>query len=158
MRTSYTLRRAVSADRPSIGSFQRAAVARAAVANGAAAARWHTPAQELDALVDAGRYFVADHDGHIVAGAGWEPHMRISDTAVMRSVFVDQAYGGLAAEMVRTVEDAAVTAGFDHILVPAAHQAAGLYRKLGYMSADSDDMVLEPGIRVGYCRMWKHAA
>ncbi|MBX6323125.1 MAG: GNAT family N-acetyltransferase [Rhodospirillaceae bacterium] len=122
-----------------------------------AEALWHTPAQEPDSLIADGHYFIAEEDGRLVAGAGWEPHARIADTAVVRSVFVDPAHSALGAEAVRAAEDTAVSAGYDHLLVPAAPRATGFYRRLGYMSADADDMVLEAGVRVGYRRMWKHA-
>jgi N-acetylglutamate synthase-like GNAT family acetyltransferase len=160
MNTAYTLRLATHSDRSSIKAFQRAALAQLLAATSAddEEACWHTPAQELDTLIATGHYFVAERDGRVVAGAGWEPHARIADTAVVRSVFAHAAHSELAAEMVRAAEDTAVTAGFDHLLVPATPKATGFYRKLGYMSADSDDMVLEAGVRVGYRRMWKHAA
>jgi N-acetylglutamate synthase-like GNAT family acetyltransferase len=160
MGTTFTVRRAISSDRPAIQSFQRAALAQllTAAASEGPETHWRTPAQDLEPLIASGRYFVAERDGRLVAGAGWEPHARIADTAVVRSVFAETAHDELAAEMVRTAEDTAVTAGFDHILVPANPDATGFYRKLGYMSADSDDMVLEAGVRVGYRRMWKHAA
>jgi N-acetylglutamate synthase-like GNAT family acetyltransferase len=160
MDTTFTLRRATHSDQPSIQAFQRAALAQhlaAKSANGPEA-HWHTPAQDLDVLIAEGHYFVAERDGRVVAGAGWEPHERIADTAVVRSIFVHPDFRELAAETVRAAEDTAVTAGFDHLLVPATPEATGFYRKLGYMSADSDDMVLEAGVRVGYRRMWKHAA
>jgi N-acetylglutamate synthase-like GNAT family acetyltransferase len=160
MNTTFTLRRATHSDKPSIHAFQRAALAQLLAANSSddAEARWYTPAQDFDALIADGHYFVAEREGRVVAGAGWEPHARIADTAVVRSVFVHPDYSELAAETVRAAEDTAVTAGFDHILVPASPEASGFYRKLGYMSADSDDMVLGAGVRVGYLRMWKHAA
>jgi N-acetylglutamate synthase-like GNAT family acetyltransferase len=160
MSTTYTLRRATSSDRPSIQAFQRAALAQllASSPDSDADACWHTPAQDLDGLIATGHYFVAERQGRVVAGAGWEPHQRIADTAVVRSVFVHPEHSDVAVETVRAAEDTAVTAGFDHLLVPATETATGFYRKLGYMSADSDDMVLGAGVRVGYRRMWKHAA
>jgi hypothetical protein len=100
---------------------------------------------------------VAERDGRIVAGAGWEPHRRIADTAVMRSIFVRQACDEVGKETVRAAEDTAVTAGYDHLLVPAMPDAARFYRELGYMSADADEMLLGD-LRISYRRMWKHAA
>lgn len=124
------------------------------------AAWWRSPAQALDSLICAGRYHVGEHDGRLVAGAGWEPHPRIADTAVLRSVFVDSAHraGDLAARMMRVAEDDALKAGFTHFLVSVSAEAIGFCRKAGYTRADADDVVLESGARVAYRRMWKHAA
>ncbi len=159
MGTTFTLRLATRSDQPTIQAMRRAAlVGRPAADLEEAEALWQTPAQDLDSLIADGRYFIAEQDGRVVAGAGWEPHARIADTAVVRSVFVHPAHSDLGAETVRAVEDTAVTAGYDHLLVPATPRAAGFYRQLGYVGADCDDMVLEAGVRVGYRRMWKHAA
>ena len=159
MRSMFTLRRATDRDRPVVQALRHAATGEFAVGaksrrNGAV---WRTPAQDLDDLISAAQYFVAELDGQIVAGAGWEPHTRIPGTAVVRSVFSDRGQSALAAEMVQAAEDSAVSAGYDLILIPALENAARFYRALGYMSADPDEMILEAGQRVGYRRMWKHA-
>lgn len=158
-----SIRRASAADREAILSFQRAAIADVkpgAYPERALEAWWRTPTTDLDTLIASGRYFVAEQGGRLVAGGGWEPHRRIGDTAELRAVFVDPAHHarGLGAAVMRVVEDAAVTAGYDHILAPASLNATGFYRKLGYVGADPDDMVLDTGVRIEYRRMWKHAA
>jgi GNAT superfamily N-acetyltransferase len=163
MTTQHTIRRATPEDRSAILSFQRAAIAQVKPGTYPAEALdswWRTPTANLDSLIDAGRYYVAENDGRLVAGAGWEPDWRIKDTAVLRAAFVDPGHRaqGLGARLTQIVEDAAVTAGFDHILVPALLNATGFYRKLGYVNADPDDYVLSDGVRIGYRRMWKHAA
>lgn len=163
MSNEHSIRRATPDDRSAILSFQRAAIAHVRPGTYPAEALeawWRTPAANLDSLIASGRYFVAEHRGRLVAGAGWEPERRIKDTAVLRAVFVDPAHRaqGLGAALTQVVEDAAVTAGFDHILVPASLNATGFYRKLGYVNADPDDYVLSEGVRIGYRRMWKHAA
>jgi N-acetylglutamate synthase-like GNAT family acetyltransferase len=86
--------------------------------------------------------------------------VRIADTAVLRSVFLDPAHRSraLGTQMMRVAEQEAAAAGFDHILVPASPAATDFYRSLGYVGADADDLVLEAGMRVAYQRMWKRAA
>jgi putative acetyltransferase len=163
MTSRHSIRQATAEDRAAILSFQRAAIAHVkpgAYPVQALEAWWRTPAFDLDALIAGGRYFVAEQAGRLVAGAGWEPHQRIGDTAVLRAVFVDPAHHsrGLGAAVTQVVEDAAVTAGYDHILAPASLNATGFYRRLGYIGADPDDVVLDDGVRIEYRRMWKHAA
>lgn len=163
MRTRPSIRPATAADRDAILSFQRAAVEHLKPGTYPAQALqawWGTPTADFDSLVAAGRYFVVELDGRPVAGAAWEPHPRIADTAVLRAVFVDPAHHarGLGEAVIAAAEDAAVTAGYTHILAPASLNATGFYRKLGYVSADPDEVVLGQGVRFEYRRMWKHAA
>jgi N-acetylglutamate synthase-like GNAT family acetyltransferase len=156
------LRRALADDRQAILAVPHAALARlpmvATTVDGVG--WWRAPAETLAALIAAGRYYVAVQDGRVVAGAGWEPHRDIADTAVLRSVILDLAHRGRAVglSLMQMAEDDAVAAGFQHILVSAAPAATAFYRRLGYVGADADDLVLDAGLRVAYQRMWKRAA
>lgn len=162
MRTNYTVRRANPDDGHAILAAPHAALARLrTVSTTVDGLAWlRAPARALDALIAAGRYHVVEQNGQLVAGVGWEPHEQIADTAVLRSVIVDPSQQGraLSADLMRAAEAQAAAAGFSHIMVPALPAAIDFYRRLGYVGADPDDLVLEAGLRIAYQRMWKRAA
>jgi GNAT superfamily N-acetyltransferase len=105
------------------------------------------------ALVACGRYFVADHDGDLIGGAGWsvlplsyrgerlldETGQRASlmldpGAVLVRGFFLDPDLGrrGVGARLLARVEADASRMGYDtaEIVVPASSQA--YYRSLGF--------------------------
>jgi hypothetical protein len=123
MTTTCTVRRATNADRQAIQSLQLRGPS-------AAETRDRTPVKDVEALIAAGHYFVAERQGRVVAGAGWEPHERIPDTAVVRSLFVHRAHGDQAGDALSTAELAARLEGYDHILIPSTPEALRFYARL----------------------------
>jgi GNAT superfamily N-acetyltransferase len=162
MHKPYTLRRAIADDGHAILTVPYAALAqlRTVATTVDGVHWWRAPAQALDALICTGRYFVAEQDGRVVGGAGWAPYAGILDTAVLCSVILDPARrsGAVGAELTRAAEADAAAAGFKYIMVPASPAATAFYRRLGYVGADADDLVLGAGLRLAYQRMWKRAA
>jgi len=108
MSTTYTVRRATNEDRQAIQSLQLGST-------------------DVATMIAAGHYFVAERQGRVVAGAGWEPHARIPDTAVVRSVFVHRARSDRAAEALTSAEVSARLEGYDHVLIPSTPEALRLY-------------------------------
>jgi GNAT superfamily N-acetyltransferase len=162
MDEGYRLRRAQPDDGPAILAFQQAAIACIPGDTYPApvmAAYLRQPVPGLDRLIAAGRYFVATFGDRPVAGAGWQPSPDFADTAAIRAVFVhpDHAAAGLGRALMAVAEDAAMTAGFAHILVPAALNAVGFYRRLGYHDGELGEVPLGPAT-APVLRMWKHPA
>ena len=158
----YRLRRAEPDDQPAILAFQRAAIARIPGDTYPApvmAAYRDRPVPDLATLVGDGRYFVVTFDGRPVGGAGWQAARDFADTAAIRAVFVhpDHAAAGLGRALMSVAEDVVTTAGFGHILVPAALNAVGFYRRLGYHDGDLGEVTLGPAT-APIRRMWKHPA
>jgi GNAT superfamily N-acetyltransferase len=108
------------------------------------------------ALVASGRYFVADHDGDLIGGAGWsvlplsyrgerlldETGERASlmldpGAVLVRGFFLDPDLGrrGVGARLLARVEADASRMGYDtaEIVVPASSQA--YYKSLGFRFA-----------------------
>lgn len=161
MRATVQLRLANASDRDEILAFQRAAIA--AIPAGAYAAdvaeAWsQTPVSGLEDLLAKGRYFVAVDVGQLVGGAGWSP-LEDGETALIRGVFVhpEHAARSLGSRLVDAAEDAAVTAGYTKIVVPAALSAVGFYEHLGYAKKELDSFALG-GLRLEYAKMEKLAA
>ena len=156
MDTGYSTRRATDADRPAIQSLRRAAASQSSRDVSVVVLR--TAAEDLEPLVALGRYFVTEHNGRVIAGAGWQPHERIGDTAVIRSMFVHPAHSRCARDIVWAAEKAARVIGYDHILIPAIPEATGFDRRLGDVSAEADEAALDTGRPGEYRRMWKLSA
>jgi GNAT superfamily N-acetyltransferase len=162
MTQDYDIRRAAPSDMEAILRFQRAAIAKVPerfYADEARAAWLRVPAAGLDGLIAQGRYYVAVNKEIPMAGAGWEPATALPGTAAIRGVFVhpDCKMRGIGTWIVSAVEDAAVTAGFTRILVPASLNATGFYEKLGYRPNGNGEIDLG-GTRVSICKMWKDVA
>ncbi|MBX6323126.1 MAG: GNAT family N-acetyltransferase [Rhodospirillaceae bacterium] len=160
MTFEYRIRRAVPSDRDAIVSFQRAAIAHLPVdvyPLPLLQAWWRNPDRALESMLAAGRYFVGAYRGRLVGGAGWEPSDGWQPTAVVRAVFIDPAHHarGLGSRMVRRVEEAAVDAGYEMILVPAPLAVAAFYERLGYVGDDVAGLDPAPGISLRCRRMWK---
>jgi putative acetyltransferase len=161
MGATVRLRRANASDRDEILAFQRAAIAgipAGAYAADVAEAWSHMPVAGLEDLLAKGRYFVAVEGLRPVGGAGWSP-LEDGETAQIRGVFVhpDHAARGLGSRLVDVAEDAAVTAGYTKIVVPAALSAVGFYEQLGYAKKGLDWLPLG-GLRLDYAKMEKLAA
>lgn len=163
MSIEYCIRKAVQQDRAAIVAFQRAAIAHLPTdcyPVQLLQAWWRNPDESLDAMIAAGRYFVAAYHGRLVGGAGWCPSDGRQPTAVVRAVFVDPAHHarGLGSRMVRQVEEAAAAGGYDTLLVPALLTAARFYERLGYVGDDIGGLQPAPGIVLRCRRMWKQQA
>lgn len=115
---------------------------------------------DLDGLIAAGRYFVAEADGQVVGGAGWASQDTLGHVAFIRGLGVDPAHraGGVARRLVEIAEDAAVTAGYDVILAPVPAATADLFATLGYRASGAVEIELAAGRRLQRRKMWKHAA
>ena len=155
------IRLAAPQDGAAILSFQRAAISRTPdgiYGRPMKEAWWRTPAAGVDELLTGGRYFVAERDGRLIAGAGWSPCAGMPDLAVIRAVFVHPDHGtcGLGRRLVHTAEDAATTAGSTGIMVSAALTAIGFYEKLGYEAAELVSIEVEKGVWILCRKMWKH--
>jgi GNAT superfamily N-acetyltransferase len=168
MTAFYHVRRARPSDRARILSLQPEILADGSLAGiddaGIIEALLQEPAPDLDALIAAGRYFVAEmtgeQGGEIVAGAGWASHDALGDVAMIRAVCVHAAHRGtsIARRLVEIAEDAAVTEGHGVILAPVAATAAGVFEALGYLAAGHVEIELDAGRRLHRRKMWKHAA
>lgn len=142
-----------------ITALQRAAIA--SIPSGyyeepCKAAWWRTPAKGLDKLIADGRYYVILQGDRPLAGAGWQPAEE-PGSALLRAVFVDPAVAGhgLGAKCVKRVEAEVQAAGYVRLVVPAALNAVGFYRRLGYHMIGWGHEELEPGILLTYRRMHK---
>lgn len=120
------------------------------------AAWWRTPAKGIDELIASGRYYVIMSGDRPVAGAGWQPADE-PQVALLRAVYVDprMAGRGLGAACVSHVEDVVLKAGYTRVLVPAALNAVGFYRRFGYDLIGWGGEALEPGVVLSYRRMSK---
>lgn len=116
------------------------------------------PAGELCALVAAGRYRVAEREGVLVGGAGWEGAGG-SGVATIRAVFVHPSVHGrgIGAALVSAIERDILLHGFERLVVPAALNAVGFYERLGYVPAELAEAEFD-GVRLAYRRMVKAAA
>ena len=130
----------------------------------------------IDGLIAAGRYFVLERDGMVVAGAGWapqgspqsspqgspqsSPQNSLGDTAFIRAVVVhpDHRDTVLVRTLVEVAEDAAATAGYSLFLAPVTPAIARLFEQLGYHGAGAIDVEVAAGCRLSCRKMWKYAA
>ena len=172
MSAFYHVRRARPSDRARLLSLQPETLADGSLAGiddaGVIEALLQEPAPGLDALIAAGRYFVAEtpgdlggeQGGEIVAGAGWASHDALGDVAMIRAVCVHAAHRqtSIVRRLVEIAEDAAVTEGHGVILAPVAATAAGVFEALGYLAAGAIEVELDAGRRLHRRKMWKHAA
>ncbi|WP_439579851.1 GNAT family N-acetyltransferase [Elioraea sp.] len=162
MNDNALIRLAGRPDLPAILAFQQAAIAAVDPRSYSEAERgawWRTPAVGMPALVETGRYLVAERHGRLIGGAGWEPLDTPPEAAVVRAVFVHpDCHGrGLGAQLVRAVEAAIAATGRRRILVPAALNAVSFYQGLGYVPNEIGIVDLD-GVDLRYQRMWKYAA
>lgn len=160
-RDAVTLRAARRDDLDAILRMQRAAIAavRTNLYPHAVLRAWAAqPTHHIERLVEAGRYFVAVGTHGPAASAGWEPADG-ADTAVVRGVFVapDRAGGGLGRRMIAHVEAAIAAAGRSRVMVPAALNAVGFYRRLGYVAGPRRAFDAG-GVALEYCEMRKRLA
>lgn len=159
--TEIALRSATLPDVPALGLIKRAAID--AIGEGPYSASelsaWRDgPACDLIALVGAGRYLVAERGGVLLGGAGWEEEGP-RGSATIRAVFVHPlAHGqGVGGRLIRAIEAALAARGIGVLAVPAALNAIGFYRRLGYRSVERREAELG-GVRLPYERMLKVAA
>ncbi len=159
--TIYHVRRARPSDRARILALESQALTDADIDDAALIeAMLEEPVLDLDRLIAAGHYFVAEADGEIVAGAGWAPQDTLGDVAFIRSVYVHSVHGesGISSRLVEIAEDAAVTAGYGVILAPVAASVAGTFAALGYRETGGITVRLAAGGQLHRRKMWKHAA
>lgn len=168
MTASYHVRRARPSDRAAILSLQPRSLAedgRFGVDDaGVVEALLEEAAPDLEELIAAGRYFVAEtpgeQGGRVVAGVGWASHEALGDVAMIRAVSVHPGHrrSDIARRLVEIAEDEAVTQGHGIILAPVPVAAAGLFEAMGYNAAGHVDIVVAAGHRLQRRKMWKHAA
>lgn len=162
MNDNLLIRPSLATDLPGILGFQQAAIATVDPRSYTAEERgaWaRMPKAGMQDLVASGRYLVAAMGARLVGGAGWDPLDEPAQAAAVRAVFVHPAFHGrgLGAQLVRAVEAAIAAAGRRRILVPAALNAVGFYRRLGYVANEMAVAALD-GVDLRYRRMWKTAA
>jgi len=122
-------------------------------------AAWRAgPTDDLRALVSAGRYRVADQDGVLVGGAGWEEGAD-GLSATIRAVFVHPAaHGrGVGASLMGAIEAELARRGIGRLIVPAALNAVGFHERLGYVPVERQVAEFS-GVRLPCQRMLKAAA
>lgn len=159
--TIYHVRRAGPSDRARILALESQALSDADIDDAALIeAMLEEPVLDLDRLVAAGHYFVAEANGEIVAGAGWAPQDSLGRVAFIRSVYVHSVHGdsGISSRLVEIAEDAAVTAGYDVILAPVAASVVGTFAALGYRETGAVKVSLAAGGELHRRKMYKHAA
>jgi len=157
---SVTIRPAARFDAADATAVMRAAIA---AVDGHYDARqlaaWRAvPADDLLALIEAGRYRVAERGGALIGGAGW---CLVEDrsSAIIRCVFVHPAaHGqGVGATLLRRIERELLAGGVSRLVVPAALNAIGFYERLGFVARER--VVADvAGVRIPYRRMLKQAA
>lgn len=164
MFATYRIRRAQPEDRARILSLRPEALAEGVMAgtdeHRLIEALIEEPAPDLDELIASGRYFVAEADGQVIAGAGWAPQDSLGDVAFIRSVVVRPGHceATLGRRLVEIAEDAAATAGYGLFLAPVPPAVAGLFEQLGYRASGAVEVELAAGHRLRCRKMWKHAA
>jgi GNAT superfamily N-acetyltransferase len=96
----------------------------------------------VDELLACGMCVVFDEQGEPVATAGWSEVPGKPDTARIRKVFVDPAHArrGLAGLLVVDAERRARRASRDRFVLRSNLNAVPLYRHLGYVETETDDM------------------
>ena len=164
MFATYHLRAARPEDRAQILSLGPEALAEGAIAgtedSRVIEALMREPAPDLDGLIATGRYFVAESDGKVVAGAGWAPQDSLGDVAFIRAVVVHPGHceATLGRRLVEIAEDAAATSGYSLFLAPVPPAVARLFEQLGSRASGAFDVEVSAGQRVSCRKMWKHAA
>jgi GNAT superfamily N-acetyltransferase len=140
--------------------------------------RYYTPAQIRAAeelkmhevepdQVDAGTYYVAEVDGAVVAGSGWNPSGQLSrsakgptaesGTAAMRASYVDPRWArrGIATLLARTTETAARLSGFRRFETICTPPSAAMRRALGYELVGHEQAQLAHGVTLRLALMRK---
>lgn len=157
----FRIRTASLADVPELAMIQRDAIDAIDDRSYAPDARraWRDrPAGELRALVSAGRYRVAEQDGALIGGAGWQ-EAEDGSAATIRAVFVHPSVHGqgVGAALVSAIEAEIASRGIARLIVPAALNAVGFYERLGYAPRELAEAEFD-GVRLAYRRMVKLAA
>lgn len=164
MFATYHLRRAQPEDRARILSLRPEALAEGVMAgtedHRVIEALIQEPAPDLDGLIAAGRYFVAEANGQVIAGAGWAPQDSLGDVAFIRAVVVHPGHceATLGRQLIEIAEDAAATAGYGLFLAPVPPAVSCLFEQLGYSASGAVEIELAAGHRLSCRKMWKHAA
>ena len=123
-------------------------------------------------LVDDGTYFVAEHDGRIVACGGWSARTKLFsgpssedeaqgwldpkvDAARVRAMFVDPAFArrGLGRQILAASERDARSAGFTHFELMATLPGVPLYEVCGYRGVEEIMVELPDGVTLPCLRM-----
>lgn len=164
MFATYHVRRAEVEDRARLLSLRPEALAEGIMAGlddrGVIEALIEEPAPDLDQLIASGRYFVAEVNGKVVAGAGWAPQDSLGDVAFIRGVVVHPGHceATLGRRLVEIAEDAAATSGYSLFLAPVPPAVACLFEQLGYRASGAVEIEMAAGHRLRCRKMWKHAA
>jgi GNAT superfamily N-acetyltransferase len=125
-------------------------------------------------LIDDGTYFVAEHDGQLVACGGWsyrrtlfggDAHDNRSageldparDAAKIRAFFVapDYARRGLGRALLEHCEAAARARGFTRFELMGTLPGVRLYRALGYSGDEVVHYPVAPGVTIEFVPMSK---
>lgn len=158
---SLAIRPATLADLPEVTAIQHAAIdaIRPDAYADAELAAWRSlPPHDLVALIEAGRYRVAEQGGRLLGGAGWS-ESEDGGSATVRLVFVHPAaHGqGVGAALVSAIEREVTARGIARLFVPAALNAVGFYERLGYRRLERRAIAVG-AVSVPYQQMFKDAA
>jgi GNAT superfamily N-acetyltransferase len=117
-------------------------------------------------------YYVIDAPGGLAAAGGWSARCTLFggdqmkhaedplldpaiDAARIRAFFVDPAWArrGLASALYRACADAALATGFQRFELMATAPGEPFYERLGFDVLERVEVVLPPGVPVGFARM-----
>ncbi len=121
-------------------------------------------------------YFVAEHEGKIVACGGWSRRSALfggdkskpasgdplldpkTGAARIRAFFIDPAYArkGLGSEIMRRCESAIVAAGFSRVRIVATLPGEKLYERFGYSAVRRYKVPLPNAEKLAVVEMKKH--
>src|SRR5262249_38073413 len=123
-------------------------------------------------LIADGTYFVIDAPEGLAAAGGWSARRTLFggdqmknaedprldptvDAARIRAFFVDPAWArrGLATALYHACADAAQASGFRRLELMATAPGEPLYERLGFEVLERVELVLPPGVPVGFARM-----
>lgn len=109
------------------------------------------------ALLNGGRFFVAEGNDRLVGVAGWTADSREADCAWPRYVFVapEASGSGIGRGLMKRVERSANAAGRSRLLLWSSLNAVGFYERLGYRQIKSVRWPVAEGIEMEHRLMEK---
>lgn len=115
-------------------------------------------------LIEQGRYFVAELNGRVEGGIGWDTHslgeaeapiQPLGATASLRGLYIDpDATGrGIGSALLAFCLDDIKTAGFEHVELYASFVAESIFRRYGFQRLCQQKLVLSDGTALLGLRM-----